>query len=101
MLIILILLILVCQIVLRKYDLRKYVNTSETRCRMSVNKHNPACGMYYCTMRYILSLLRLIWARRIYLTGDMTDLYSFIQVSLELPFSELFFSNVSLWNQYK
>ena len=31
----------------------------------------------------------------------MTNLYSFIQGSLEWPFSELFSANVSLWNQYK
>ena len=39
--------------------------------------------------------------RRLYLTGDMTNLYPFIQGSLEWPFSELFNTNVSLWNQYK
>ena len=31
----------------------------------------------------------------------MTNYYPFIQVSLESLFSELFFSDVSLWNQYK
>ena len=31
----------------------------------------------------------------------MTNLYPFIQGSLEWPFSELFSANVSLWNQYK
>ena len=31
----------------------------------------------------------------------MTNLHSFIQGSLEWPFSELFSANVSLWNQYK
>ena len=31
----------------------------------------------------------------------MTNLYSFIQGSLEWPFSKLFFSDVSLWNQHK
>ena len=39
--------------------------------------------------------------RRFYLTGDMTNLYPFIQGWLEWPFSELFSANVSLWNQYK
>ena len=39
--------------------------------------------------------------RRFYLTGDMTNLYPFIQGSLEWPFSELFSANVSLWNKYK
>ena len=38
---------------------------------------------------------------RVYLTGDMTNFYPFIQGSLEWPFSELFTANVSLWNQYK
>ena len=37
-------------------------------------------------------------SRRFYLTEDMTNFYLFIQDSLELPFSELFFSAVSLWN---
>ena len=31
----------------------------------------------------------------------MTDLYSFIRSLLEWPFSELFFFDESLWNQYK
>ena len=31
----------------------------------------------------------------------MTNLYPFIQNSLEWPFRELFFVNASLWNQYK
>ena len=31
----------------------------------------------------------------------MTNLHSFIQGSLEWPFTELFSANVSLWNQYK
>ena len=39
--------------------------------------------------------------RRFYLTGDMTNLYPFIEGSLEWPFSELFSANVLLWNQYK
>ena len=45
--------------------------------------------------------MQLIWPRRFYLAGDMTNLYSFIQSSLEWPFSELFFFDVSLWNRYK
>ena len=40
-------------------------------------------------------------SRKFYLTGDMTNLYPFIQSSLEWPFNELFFANVLLWNQYK
>ena len=39
--------------------------------------------------------------RRLYLTGDMTNLYPFIQAWLEWPFSELISANVPLWNQYK
>ena len=31
----------------------------------------------------------------------MTNLYQFIQGSLEWPFIELFSANISLWNQYK
>ena len=31
----------------------------------------------------------------------MTNVYPFIQGSLEWPFSELFSANVSLWNQNK
>ena len=37
--------------------------------------------------------------RRFYLTGDMTNLYPFIQGSLKRQLSELFSSDVS-WNQY-
>ena len=40
-------------------------------------------------------------SRRFYLTGDVKNLYPFIQGSLEWPFNELFSANVSLWNQYK
>ena len=47
------------------------------------------------------SFCRMIRTRRFYLTGDMTNLYPFIQGWLEWPFSELFSANVSLWNQYK
>ena len=39
--------------------------------------------------------------RSFYLTGDMTNLYPFSQGWLELPFSELFSANISLWNEYK
>ena len=35
------------------------------------------------------------------LAWQMTNLYPFIQGSLEWPFSELFSANVSLWNQYQ
>ena len=50
MLIIAILLSLVCPIVLRKYDLRKYENTFKARSQTSVNKHNPTCRMCYCAL---------------------------------------------------
>ena len=33
-----------------------------------------------------------------YLTGDITNLYPFIQGSLESQYSELFSPNASLWN---
>ena len=49
----------------------------------------------------IMTLGLAIWARIFQLTGDMTILYPFIQGSLEWPFSELFSSDISLWNQYK
>ena len=39
--------------------------------------------------------------KRFYLTGDMTNLYQFIQGSLEWPFSELLSVNASLGNQDK
>ena len=39
--------------------------------------------------------------RRFNLTGDMTNVYPFIQGSLEWPIRELFAANVSLWNQNK
>ena len=83
MLIVEILLSLVCPTVLRKYDLRKYVNTFKARSQTSGNKHHSACGMCYCGMRNSLFLLQLIRPRRFYLAGDMTNLYSFIQGSLE------------------
>ena len=95
------LLSLVCPTVLRKYDLRKYVNTFKARSQKSVNKHNPICGMCYCEMRSVLFLLQLIWPRKIYLAGDIRNIYSCIQGSLESSFSASFFSDVSFWNQYK
>ena len=50
MLIIAILFSLVCPIVLRKYDLRIYINTFKARSQTFVSKHNPACGMCYCPL---------------------------------------------------
>ena len=35
---------------LRKYDLRKCVNTFKARSQASVNKHNPTYGMCYCAV---------------------------------------------------
>ena len=43
----------------------------------------------------------MVLSRRFNLTGDMTNVYPFIQGSLEWPISELFAANVSLWNQNK
>ena len=43
----------------------------------------------------------VIYYKKIYLKGDMTNLYPFIQDLMEWPFSEIFPTNVSLWNQYK
>ena len=65
------------------YDLCKYVNTFKARSLTSVNKHNPTYGTCYCGMRYFLFLLQLIWPRRFYLARDMTNIFSFIQGSLE------------------
>ena len=81
MLIIAILLSLVCPTVLRKYYLRKYVNTFKARSQTSVNKHSPTCEC--AIVPYVLFLLQLIWPSKYYLAGDMTNLYSFIQGSLE------------------
>ena len=41
---------------LRKYDLRKYVNTFKARSQTSLNEYNPTCGMCF-----ILFLFQLIW----------------------------------------
>ena len=101
MLIIAILLSLACPTVLRKYDLYKQSNTLKARSQTSVNKRNPTYGIRSCKMRYVLFLLNLKWLRKFYLAGDMTNLYSFIQGSLESPFSESFFKDVLLWNQNK
>ena len=43
----------------------------------------------------------LVVAKGFYLTEDMTKLYLFIQGSLEWSISELFSSDVLLWNQFK
>ena len=39
--------------------------------------------------------------RKFCMTGGMTNLYPLIRCSFERSFSELFFSDASLWNQYK
>ena len=44
---------------------------------------------------------KYVWPRRFYFTGDMTNLYPFIQGWLEWLFRELFSANASLCNQYK
>lgn len=60
-----------------------------------------------CAKRHVLSCDNLscssCWhqRRRFYLTWDMTNLYQFIEASLEWHFSELLFSDASLWNQHK
>ena len=51
-----ILLNLVCLIVLRKYNYRKYVNTFKARSQTTVNKHNSLYGACF-----ILFLLQMIW----------------------------------------
>ena len=56
MLIITILFSLARPMKLRKYDLRKSVNTFKARSKTSVNKHNSTCEMYF-----ILFLWQLIW----------------------------------------
>ena len=57
--------------------------------------------MIQCTIFYLFICIDINSSRRFYLTRDMTNLYPFIQGWLEWLFSELFFANVSLWNQYK
>ena len=68
------------------------------------------CMFFFKSHWYIIGNLHFstyqIWKnilgpRRFYLTGDMMNLYPFIQGWLEWPFSELFSANVSLWNQCK
>ena len=78
--------------VLLKYGLHKYVNTFKVRSQTSVNKHNPTCEMLWDTLSY---------CNRFYVAGDLTNIYSFIKFSLEWPFSELFFFDITFWNQYK
>ena len=96
MLIIAILLSLVCPAVLRKYDLRKYVITFKARSQKLVKKHNATCGMCYCGLSYSYCNRNgqedFTW-QKIWRTS-----FSFIQGLLEWPLSELFFSDVSLWN---
>ena len=47
----------------------------------------------------LLNQCTCVIPKRFNLTRDMTNLYPFIQGSLESPFRELFSVNVSLWNQ--
>ena len=65
---------------------------------------NTSASMIKHVSKYVLLLPYIVntWeTRRFYLIGDITKLYSFIKGLWEWPFSELFFSDVSLWNQYK
>ena len=59
----------------------------------------------FCIHLFVICILLmcylLMFSRRFNLAGDMTNLYPFIQVSLEWPSSELFSASLSLWNQYK
>ena len=61
---------LVCPTVLRKYDLRKYVNTFKARSLTSVNKYNPACGMCYVFIQIATDMAKIF-----YLEGHMTNLF--------------------------
>ena len=58
-----------------------------------------------CYKRYIIvdcyKSSEFVTARRFYLTQDMANLSPFIQGSLKLSFTELFFHNLWLKNQYK
>ena len=45
---------------LRKYDLRKHLNTFKARSQTPVNKHNPTCGMCYCVLRLIPILTDMV-----------------------------------------
>ena len=55
------------------------------------------CKPWMCKQRSNIFLK----ARTFYFAGDITNLYPYIQGSLEWAFSELFSANLSLWNQYK
>ena len=50
---------------------------------------------------YHSSIIRDDPPTRFYLTGEMTNLYPFIQAWLEWRFRELFFSNVPLYKQFQ
>ena len=66
---------------------------------------NSCCGTWFdMTQKRSHSNIKsycFFWTRRFDLTRDMTNIYPFIQGSLEWPFRELFFGDVSSWNQYK
>ena len=52
---------------LRKYDLRKYVNTFKARSQASVNKHNPTYGMCYCAVCLVpnaIDMAKILHGRR-------------------------------------
>ena len=64
---------------------------------------NTSASMIKHISKYVLLLPYIINTREtriFYLIGDITKLYSFIKGLWECV-SELFFSDVSLWNQYK
>ena len=50
---------------------------------------------------YCWKKLWYIPSKRFYSTGDMTNLYPFVQGWLQWPFNDFFFSDVSFWNEYK
>ena len=85
-----ILLSLLCTTVLRKYDLRKYVITFKARSPASVSKSIKIQHVEGAIVDFLIPI-----------ATDIANLYSFTQGSLEWPFNELLFSDVSLWNQYK
>ena len=71
-------------------------------------KKYPKHKIHFETISWLLtslsnpSLVQMnVGPRRFYSTRDITNLYPFIQDSLEWPFSELFSANGQLWNQYK
>ena len=91
-----------------------YVNT-KPKGNQSRNKNKSiyifTCFSYWCWKILFFDVELKIFinnfqffsvsTRRFYLAWGVTNLYSFIRGSLKWPFSELFLSDASLWNQYK